>query len=147
MYRAFFDRNVNHILGRFSIRDRRGDYVVEKVYVRSGQVGHTRTDWARGKSPIPFGSYNLHTVPNNRGQVAGVSGIGEFFPIDNQGDRYTIKGQHRGQKRLEIGLHEENSYAGSAGCIVVVYHSDWLRIRDFLRNISHEYPSIPLEVL
>lgn len=147
-YTAFFDRNVNTILGRFSIRDKKGNYIVEKLVARSGQVGHTGTSWTRGKSPIPFGRYNLNTMPNNKGQFAGVSGIGEFFPIDNMGDRLTIRDpENFRRKRLEIGLHEENGYAGSAGCIVIVYHSEWLRVRDFLRSLHPEHPVIPLEVL
>jgi hypothetical protein len=148
MYTAFFDRNEHTILGRFSIRKHTGEYVVEKLIARSGQHGYTKSSWNRGKSPIPYGRFNLHTTPNNRGQEAGAFGIGEFYPIDTQGDRLTIRDpENYRRKRMEIGLHEENGLPGSAGCIVIVYHSDWLLVREFLRSVADEHPTLPVEVL
>lgn len=146
-YKAFFDRSKTTINGRFSIRAADGEYIIRRAAARSGQRGYTQTSWERGRSPVPFGVYNLYTDPNNEGQVAGKTGIGEFFPIDNQGDRRTIKELDvpEPRYRLEIGLHEENGYPGSAGCIVIVNNMDWKLIRDWLKGLKLE--SIPLEVL
>lgn len=147
-YRAFYDRQDGSYYGKFSIRHRDGDFVVEKLICRSGQPGHTHTSWTVARSPIPYGSFNLNTKPNNYGQLAGARGIGECFPVDNCGDRYTIYDpKNKRRKRTEICLHEENAIPGSLGCIVVVYHQDWLRVRDFLRGLSARLPVIPLEVL
>ena len=147
-YTAFYDRNLHTILGKFSIRAADGTYIVEKLVARSGIPGYSKTDWIRGKSPVPWGEFNLSTVPNNIGQVAGKTGIGECFPVDNEGDRMTIRNpENKRQRRLEICVHEENAIPGSAGCIVIVFHSDWLRVRDFLRSIQEEHPVIPLKVL
>jgi hypothetical protein len=147
-YKAFYDRSRKSVEGRFSIRRTNGDYIVEKFRARSGQNGFSNTSWTRGRSPVPFGAFNLYTKPNNIGEVAGKTGIGEAFPIDNKGDRLTIANEKNPYiVRREIMLHEENAYKGSAGCIVIVDHADWVFIRDWLKGINAEYPVIPLEVL
>ena len=147
-YRAFFDRTDGSLGGKFSIRARDGEYLFEKIFVRSGQVGFLHTSWTQGESPIPFGSYHLNTRPNNRGAIAGAKGIGEAFPIDNQGDRNTIiDPTNKRRKRGGICLHEENAIPGTRGCIAVVYHADWLRVKDWLHGISDRLVAIPLEVL
>jgi hypothetical protein len=148
-FKAYFDRSTKTIEGRFSILHSDGRYVIEKARVRSGQKGWTHSSWTRGKSPIPFGVFNLYTKPTNVGQVAGAKGVGEFFPVDNQGDRRTIRHPDYGNRyaRFDIGLHEENALQGSAGCIVVVDHLEWIFIRDWLKSISIQLEWIPLEVL
>lgn len=147
-YRAFFDRKDGSLSGKFSIRAKDGEYLFEKLFARSGQVGFLHTSWANGESPIPYGQFTLNTRPNNLGQSAGATGIGEAFPIDNQGDRNTIADPtNKRRKRAGICLHEENAIPGTRGCIAIVYHEDWLRVRDWLRNLSDRLDSIPLEVL
>jgi hypothetical protein len=148
-YRAFYDRVPHSILGKFSIRHRSGDFLVTQAVTRSGQAGHTQTSWVRGKSPIPYGEYRLYLHPNNVGMKAGRTGIGEFYPISNQPDQATILNPlNKKQKRTEIGLHQENALPGSAGCIVVVFETDWLDIRRKLAEIREQgYDYIPLAVM
>jgi hypothetical protein len=67
---------------------------------------------------------------------AGARGIGEFYPISTNGDGLTIVGKDPAQRRYEIGLHEENMWAGSAGCIVIVNPNDWQAIRQELKAIA-----------
>lgn len=145
--KAFFDRNLDSIEGFFTIQDELGNKLVDRVPARSGQAGHTRTSWKIAKSPIPFGKFNLHLKPNNQGQKAGAKGIGEFYPIDNQGDRMTILSPAGSRKRTEIGLHEENIFKGSSGCIVIVSHQDWLKVQKVLGDLRVRFNTIPLEVL
>jgi len=152
--RVFYDRREGSIHGLLSVRDRDGHYLLEKAITRSGQASATLSSWRQGLSPCPYGDFNLWLVPNNPGQSAGATGVGEFYPIDNTGDRRTIRApQNQRLVRREIGLHEENSLPGSRGCIVLVYHFDWLRWSDIAMSQRErlaragEPPCLPLIVL
>jgi len=135
-------------MGRFSIRHKSGEYIVEKILARSGQPGFAETSWVTTKSPCPYGDFNLYTASQNVGQLAGERGIGECFPIDNQGDMVTIcDPKNRKRKRKGICLHEENGIPGSEGCIVIVYHDEWLRVKDWLKSQARIRKTIPLEVM
>lgn len=120
---AYYKRPTQGIDGVFTIQDNQGNKLIDRVKARSGQKGHAHTSWTRGKSPIPFGMHSMSLVPYNRGQVAGRTGIGQFYPIGNDGGHYRIVEGKR--IRTAIGLHEENMWDGSAGCVVIVQHKDW----------------------
>lgn len=146
--RAFFDRDITTIEGWFTIQDRSGKKIVNRVRARSGQKGHTNTSWVRSKSPIPFGEFNLYTTLNNKGLKAGKTGIGEAYPIDNRGDKYTIKQPGGKLIREEIMLHQENMWDGSAGCIVIVRESDWLHVKETMETLRKlGVTKFPVEVL
>lgn len=140
-FTIFFDRRDGDIEGLFSIRWEDGSYAFEKLQARSGQRGHTHTNWENGLSPIPYGNFFLNSPANNIGQRAGATGIGECFPIDNQGDRLTIVNpDNHGQRRQEICLHEENKFPGTRGCVAIVREKDWLAVRDFLHAHQGRWP-------
>lgn len=154
MWIAYFKRGITSFEGVFTIQRSENGQVVEKpidrVRARSGGASYFNREWIRGKSPIPRGDFNLWLKPNNKGAKAGATGIGEFYPICNKGDRYTIIETPcpAGQKpriREEIGLHDENAIPGSAGCIVIVYESDFWRVSKLLQEIGKTQESILLK--
>jgi hypothetical protein len=139
IYRAFFDRQPGTIEGFFTIQDEHGKPVFKRLQARSGQNGHTNTDWVRGKSPIPYGNHYLWIgYPVGVGTRAGKTGIGEFYPISNMaGDRDLIQGPAPQILRRSIGLHAENAYRGSAGCIVLVdVEQAYAEVFPWLRKIA-----------
>ena len=134
IYTAYYKRPSQGIDGVFTIQDNHERKLIERVHARSGQRGYEHTSWRRGKSPIPYGSHSMSLNPYNRGTFAGKIGIGEFYPIGNDGGHYRIK---EGRKqRTAIGLHEENQWDGSAGCVVIVNHDDWLNVLKVLSDIA-----------
>jgi hypothetical protein len=147
-YRAYFDRKIGSTMGRFSIRHKEGEYLLENILARSGQDGFLKSSWLAVKSPIPYGSYNLYTLSENIACRAGERGIGEYFPIDNQGDRLTVcDPKNKKRKRKGLCLHEDDGQPGTEGRIMIIYHVDWLRVMNWLKNQSIDRVSIPLEVL
>lgn len=143
--RLFFDRQPGSIHGLLTILeiDEHGQArdIVRRVKARSGQAGHTKTSWTRGVSPIPFShevenEYRLYLTPQNVGQKAGQRGIGEFWAISTEPDKVTTKRKGLKQVRLYLGLHPENGLPGSAGCIVVVFESDWRVISEYLHHLK-----------
>lgn len=136
IYTAYYDRPKDGINGVFTLQDNKGHKLIDRVQARSGQKGYTGGSWVRGKSPIPYGTHRMSLSPYSRGVAAGKTGIGQFYPIGNDGGFYRIK---EGLKqRTAIGLHEENQWEGSAGCVVIVKHSDWLRVMSVLDQIAAE---------
>ena len=98
---------------------------------RSGQAGYLNAPWTRSRGAIPYneqvktGELYLHLQPvkDPRGDFNN-NGIGLFFPISDSKDQVrTIKGHHSLEVRFDIGLHPENKYAGSAGCIVLLWNT------------------------
>lgn len=138
--RAFYDRQANTIEGRFTVRTiDEGQIVKEFVRLpaRSGQKGFENTSWVRGKSPIPFGEYLLWIdKPLQPWQDAGRSGIGHFLNISNTPtDRRGIYGD-TGQVRKDIGLHPENGWEGSAGCIVLIPSDEMWEMFQYLGSLE-----------
>ena len=150
--KAYFDRNKASINGWFTVQTGNGEKLINRVEARSGQSGHTNNSWTRGKSPIPFSTevvqYYLYTRPNNQGQEAGATGIGEAYPIDTQADKMTVKEKNGKRIRTEIMVHQENKWAGSAGCIVIVNDDDWEAFKRLMAQLRMDgITKIPLEVL
>lgn len=145
-YSAFYDRRLGTIEGLFTIQetDHNGttDKVFERLHSRSGQRRFANSDWVRGGSPIPYTlaipkerPYWLWTHSLGRDTLAGATGIGEFFPISTGDEPAIIQGDGN-RKREAVGLHGENQWPGSAGCIVIVRERDFLRVRDYLRQLN-----------
>ena len=150
IYRAFYDRKDGNIEGFFTIQDENGKPFFQHLNARSGQKGFENTEWSRGKSPIPFGDHYLWIgYPVGIGTRAGKTGIGEFYPISNMaGDRNLIQGPSPQITRRSIGLHAENSYVGSAGCIVLVdVEQAYTEVFPFLRRIAGGQLYMDLKVL
>lgn len=125
-YTAYFDRNPRKIEGYFTIQDTDGNKIFDRLPAASGQRGYTNTDWVRGKSPIPFGKYRLWLQPIGEGTEPGRSGVGEFYNISTGDDKRLIfetltdgRSVYPKRVRQDIGLHADNSFPGSAGCIVL----------------------------
>lgn len=141
----FYDRNSTDINGWITIRDASGKDLITRVLGRSGQPHYQSPEWARGRSPIPFGWHYLHLDPVHPGWDVAKDGIGEFYPISSDpGNKRLIckkvndLGLTTQLERWDIGLHEENKYPGSAGCIVPVYSSNWDRIKEILHTLRSE---------
>lgn len=122
--KAYYDRQPRTIDGFFSLKDG-SDFLVEKIWARSGQQACSNTSWDRGQSPIPYSKevvepLKIWLTPYTNGKDFDPDGIGLFWPIStSQIDRGLIKGWYPGQERRVVGLHPENRFDGSAGCIVL----------------------------
>lgn len=144
LIKAYYDRR-NQL---FTVQQLNEKYQIikkfEKLPARSGQHGYTDS-WTRGRSPIPFSSecigdlYIWLDSQLQKGEWAGLRGIGEFWRVSTESDKITIKGKN-GKYRQNIGLHPENSIPGSAGCVVFLHRNqeereNLLILRNFLLNI------------
>ena len=124
--RIFYDRRKGSIEGFLTVIDATGKKLLDKLPARSGQNGYTETNWVPAKSPIPLWQpqvdYYLHLNPIQNGEVfpKKASGIGLFFPISTHPHNpHLIEQGHN--RRWHVGLHPENAYPGSAGCIVLLW--------------------------
>jgi hypothetical protein len=104
-------------------------HVFKQLPVRSGQAGYINAPWVRRLGAIPYnrevksGKLYIHLQPveDPRGDFNN-NGIGLFFPIsDSTEQTRRIEGEHWSEVRFDIGLHPENKYPGSQGCIVLVW--------------------------
>lgn len=165
-YKAYFKRNQNSIDGVFTLHKIVNGKVIEDESVirhpaRSGQWGFQNTFNVTAKSPIPSGKFYLWTKPTNGfnkvPDKALKENIGEFYPISSTLNSCRIIYIPHGE-RVDVGLHLENWYPGSAGCIVLVWQTpyytkdealfaDVLKIRKLFREASRARSQIPLEVI
>ena len=126
--RLFYDRRKGSIEGVLTVMDATGKKLLDKLPARSGQNGYTETNWVPAKSPIPLWqpqiSYYLHLSPVQNGEVfpTKASGIGLFFPISTHPSNPDLIEQGK-NRRWHVGLHPENAYPGSAGCIVLLWNT------------------------
>lgn len=158
MWKAYFKRGLTSCEGVLTIQKSENGQVVEKpinqILTRSGHPDFFNREWVRAKSPCPRGLFRLWLTPTNKGIAAGQTGIGEFYPMSSDDSRFNINENECGpmpvgatiRRRSQIGLHEENKWRGSAGCLVVVKHTDWIKIRDLLRELGKTQPSIDILV-
>jgi len=127
--RVFYDRRKGSIDGFLTVIDATtGKKLLDKLPARSGQNGYTETNWVPAKSPIPLWqpqvNYYLHLTPIENGTVfpTTASGIGLFFPISTHPYNPDLIEQGN-NRRWHVGLHPENAYPGSAGCIVLLWNT------------------------
>ena len=147
---AWYDRQKGTIEGLFTLSGPTGN-LFTRMPARSGQEGYTDTDWVSGKSPIPYGVHTLFLKLSNAGEFPSGGGLGEFYPIGQAQNSRLITGPTQ-QERWDIGLHPENAYPGSAGCIVLRWDTPALKIQvnrlfKFLGNLTKTQNAIRLEVL
>lgn len=140
----YFDRSTTTVDGKLTLH-KDGKPVFKQLAARSGQAGHTSTNWETGKSPIPFGRhwlqarYNLlQMAPKNT----------PFFPIaTGKGQRVIWEGGQRNRQRKDIGLHKENQYKGSAGCVVIVNPDEADALFHYLTMLANAEPYLRFVVL
>lgn len=161
-YAAFYDRSPATINGALTIQEynpatRGVKKLINKIPARSGQGSYVNHSWVRGKSPIPYNveveGQRLYLWLRPRLKegtiLAPARGIGEFWPISSSpaGER-VIEAAETGQIREDIGLHDENYFEGSAGCIVIVSDKDFLALHAVLHELKNEgVVYLPLTVL
>lgn len=154
IYKAFYDRRGDTIEGKLTIQDSDGNPVFKRLHARSGQMSGVGSNWMRGKSPIPF-SDNVLTQklwlwlqPVNPFTKAGETGIGEFYPISSGENKRIIQGPRPELVRWDIGLHAENKWKGSAGCIVIVdTEKAYREVFPWLRELGKTIEKIEVVVL
>lgn len=157
---AYYDRQPRTIEGFFTIQifdPKKGGYprkLFEKMPARSGQQPYADTSDVTAKSPIPFGEYRLYIdtslSPKEFPKTPG--GIGEFFSIGSETSKRIIIDKKSGKTRQDVGLHPENSFNGSAGCIVLVHDSPAkkaavIALFEFFRQLGKTQSFIDLKVL
>lgn len=150
MITAWYNRQPGTVDGFFTLQNN-DRQLFTRMPARSGQRGFTDTSWERGKSPIPYGVHTLFLTPSSIGQLPTGAGIGEFYPIGGAINPRVIQGGVA-QRRWDIGLHPENAYPGSAGCIVLRWDTPAWRIQVerlfiFLRKLAKTQKTMRLEVL
>lgn len=155
-YRVFVARREQDIECQLTVMDTHTGKPVtglEKLGCRSGQPGFSGYKpfrlWRRGYSPIPFTQaphpdLKKYTAPNliislsgspfqPKQYDAGRAGIGEFWRVGSTNqDPATTYSYRRNLKRLALGIHPENEYVGSRGCVVIKDRQDFVKLSDFL---------------
>lgn len=129
-YTLWYGRNRASINGVLTLNghDGKGNTheVLTRYPARSGQKQALLVDYSRGKSAIPYfgkgrnppASYWLWTNANLKTFLPTTkAGIGRFYPISTS-ESNPRKSIIFGMNRWDLGLHPDNAYPGSAGCIV-----------------------------
>jgi hypothetical protein len=106
-------------------------HLFKQMPVRSGQAGYLNAPWVNSKGAIPLTSQvgtkklYLHLAPIvDKDGTFDLNGIGLFFPISDSVERTDIiRGNNSKENRWVIGLHPENKWVGSAGCIVLLWNN------------------------
>lgn len=123
---AYYDRKKDSIEGLFTLIVN-GKEVFKQLPARSGQRFYENTNFVSGKSPIPLlgkkTEYQLVTKAVDNGEVIPKGGgIGRFYPICTDIANPMVIRFPEGS-RFAIGLHPENRWPGSAGCIVLLVNT------------------------
>lgn len=141
-HRIFYDRNNGSIEGLLTINRVEDDGIVTPIFkrikARSGQWWHKATSWKRGKSPCPYGEHFISTQPER----LLMEPVGtRFFPMcsDPKNKRLIQHPTDGRLQRWDIGLHRENRYPGSAGCIVIVDDAMAEKMFDYIETIPEAY--------
>ena len=116
----------------------------------SGQREYQETSWHSGKSPIPSNIdvedetlYVWLKNPNQPGQKPDPrtgTGIGEFYYVSSRlSDKTRIWKYNYTAQRQFIGIHPDNKYPGSAGCIVLQHlkpedEKKMIEFRNYIKN-------------
>lgn len=143
----------NNIKGSLSIIVREDNGAVNEflsirdIRTRTGRPNRGNTKGISAVSPIPDGKFliwNFKKFIQQLGQFNPKGGeIGHFYYIsDTKTNHLNIKDGKT--IRVAIGLHPENDFEGSAGCIVVVSHAQFKKIVDLFNRFPECH--IPLTV-
>ncbi len=157
-YKMFFKRNIGGgVDGLLTVMHNDGRSFFKQMQARTGQSAGYKTSWQTGISGTPVGTHLLHIQPKSPfveqiGQDAGQTGIGEFFRISSTHHNIMfIDDPHSNRRRKAVGLHQENKWAGSRGCVVVVVDTpeqmaEWRALSAFLLELGETYDYMPIEV-
>ena len=109
------------------------------IKIRTGSNANAGTEWVTGKSGCPTGSFWLWNDEKYIKQPDDLDAtgkeIGRFYPISSHlSDICKIYNKDKTAFRSDIGLHDENDIAGSAGCIVVVDNKEWRELVGWLKT-------------
>jgi hypothetical protein len=138
-YTLWYGRNRNNVDGVLTLNGKNAQGEVHNVLIRlparSGQNGALAVDTIANRSAIPyngkdvkpFASYWLWTKPYDPTVFLPQTpaGIGRFYPISSGNNKRNIvvmDGTHA-VIRVDCGLHPENAYPGSAGCVVLLHRN------------------------
>lgn len=156
IHTAYFDRSK----GLFTLQSFNSDTEeMQTQFTRlpalSGQKDYQNTSWSTGKSPIPLSSevkedYRLwldNQYQENIWPWQDKNKIGEFWHISTGDDKRFIYSKDGAKVRNAIGLHVDNEYPGSAGCIVLVANTETqklniLLLREYLKAIQ-KFENLP----
>lgn len=174
---CYYDRKPNSIEGIFTVKtvDSKTNKIIKEITripARSGQSSESNSSWIRGKSPIPWTQESKEASIQKSildfpkelwiwlrnikqfGEWAGKNGIGEFRNISsNKTDPTTIQSPNNPKLiRKDIGLHPENGFKGSAGCIVLIADTEEqkqriLVLRQYLEELGKTQKHVRLVVL
>lgn len=121
-YTLYIDRkkgNINGVLTLQRVVNGKVYKLFERLPFASGQYPYTdggADDWVISKGPIPFGTHWIST----KRESLQMEPVGTPFYVisSNPGER-VINGPN-GKRRSDIGLHLENRFPGSAGCLALL---------------------------
>lgn len=160
-YEIWVKRNKTNFGGDLSLitRDLKGKVIeaesIRNLEILTGQRLKFKPewDWVSGKGGgCPEGKLWLHIDPKKIKQpfelIPKGSRIGRFYPISSHPSESTkTVNPSTGGYRVCLGLHFENAYPGSLGCVVPQKEPDWRRIVFWLTNVANQgVKSIPLNV-
>lgn len=156
---AYYDRQPGTVNGFFSLKaydpeTRKERYLFEKLPARSGQQLYADTDNVTAKSPIHGGNHFLwiDTHKNNGAFFPDAPGaIGQFYSISTSPTNRTTC-TYGSNKRTAVGLHPENAFPGSAGCVVLLHEgaiqqASVIALFSFLDALGKSQPTIKLKVV
>jgi hypothetical protein len=120
-YVLYVKRTKGALYGVATLKDPNGDDIVTRLPIASGQLGYLsggQNDWVKGKSPTPIGDWFLSTkrVPLQMEPVGTA-----FYSIGDSPGSTTITSPDGRVVREDIGLHLENRYPGTIGCVALLH--------------------------
>ncbi|HWT40374.1 MAG TPA: hypothetical protein VN081_03870 [Dongiaceae bacterium] len=152
VYSAWYSRGSGHFTLQRTVNGKL-EVLFKQLPARSGQAG-CPVEWIPRKSPIPFGTWRLNLDSIKAGRDEHYDGIGEFFPISSGDNQRILQGGLPGQVRYDVGLHWENQFPGSWGCVVLVDSTpeEIAQIRALFKTLRELYDPdglkyIPLHVV
>jgi hypothetical protein len=147
IYELFVARDVDSFNAEVSLikRDPKTAKVIESESIRgiAARTGQPKFyakgyDYLRAKGGCPEGNLYLWINPKyiqqNGDLVAEGREIGQFYPISSSefNHREIRNPEDPSQVRWDIGLHPDNAFRGSAGCVVIVRQSDFKAVDAWL---------------
>ncbi|MEN6621510.1 MAG: hypothetical protein ABFD50_08185 [Smithella sp.] len=124
-YTLYVDRQLGNINGFLTLQRVVNGQITklfEKLPIRSGQNGFVNSkdqDFIRSKGSIPFGDHYLSTKKESLWMEPKGT---PFYVVSSKPGERVIYGPS-GKTRHDIGLHMENQFPGSAGCVVLLHET------------------------
>lgn len=120
-YTLYVKRTKGALYGTVTLKDPKGEDIVTRVPMASGQLGYLsggQDDWVKGKGPTPIGDWFLSTKrwPLQMEPVGTA-----FYAIGDEPGSSTIESPDGKIIRENIGLHLENRYPGTIGCVALMH--------------------------